>query len=96
MTKQNNKPDPYILYVTEYYEGQCTGFNSTEYNISIFDHKPTMEDVAPMVSEYLDNHDMGKSIAILSALINTGEATAFGINPVDLVLKQVDWNKQIT
>jgi hypothetical protein len=91
----DKKQNPFILFVTSYYDGQCTGYGTNTNLVAVFDHKPTMEEVAPMLTDHLPANDMGRAISILSALLSKGEAKGGGYTRADLELKQVKWNTEL-
>ena len=87
----------WILTCTEY-EDQCTGFSQATNLIAIFDQKPSLEVVAPMVTEWLPKDDMGRAISLITTLLNEGhfEAQIWGNKAPDIELQEIFLNVDLS
>lgn len=68
----------WLLYHEEFMTTQHTGYDSCRSNLAIFDHKPDVEEIAPMIGEYLDNGNIGRAIAQVVDLLKTGSMVERG------------------
>lgn len=81
----NIKQTVWMLTRTESYGVQCTGFSETTSVKVLWSTKPTIEQIAPMISEALSPM-LGDAIAQVVTLLKTGTLSVWD---VELDLKEV-------
>ena len=81
------------LLVETRYAGQCTGFSYFETVLGVFLSIPTVEEVAPFLSEHL-SPNMGEAISQVMKVIKDKQF-GFGHDEAEIELREVEVGKRL-